>query len=148
MILNLPSSSLKKIDFLMKKCTFGKEWLMGSEMRMSVFFIKKSLFFKVPETLRKCILLYSDRLWGLVSVSEWFSTYLHRLWKKSFFRWKKRVFFVRDGLWVQKWEWTFFFIKKLIFFKNDEGRFKIIQRLKQDPKAVPNTMGNSCWKFQ
>ena len=43
-----------------------------------------------------------------------------------------------------KMRMNIFFIKKSIFFKDDEGRFKIIQRLKQDPKAVPNTMGNIC----
>ena len=31
----------------MKKCTFGKEWRMGSEMRISVFFHKKSIFSKL-----------------------------------------------------------------------------------------------------
>ena len=41
-----------------------------------------------------------------------------------------------------------FFIKKSIFFKDGEGRLKIIQRLKQDLKAGPNTIGYISSKFQ
>ena len=147
MILNLPSSSLKKIDFLMKKCTFGKEWLMGSEMRMSDFFIKKSIFSKFL------------KLWGNISYCIWtgFEVLFQPLndfqptftvFEKNPFFDEKNAFLVRDGLWVQKWEWTFFLIKKSIFFKDDEGRFKIIQRLKQDPKAGPNTMGKFAERFR
>ena len=101
----LPSACLKITTF---KCTFGKEWLMESEMRMSVFFHKKIDFFKVPETLSKCFPSYSDRLSGLVSASKWFWTYPHRLWKKSIFWWKN-AHLVRNGVWGQKWEWVFFF---------------------------------------
>ena len=98
------------------------------------FFHQKIDFFKIPETLRKCILLYSDRLWGLVSASEWFSTYLHRLWKKSFFRWKKTRFLVRDGLWVQKWEWTFFLSKNRFFSKTMRVGSKSFRGWNKTPK--------------
>ena len=145
MILNLLSSSLKKIDFLMKKCTFGKEWLMGSEMRMSVFFIKKSIFLKFL------------KLWGHVSycIRTGFEVLFQPLndfqptftvFEKNPFLGKKRVF-GKGWLMSSKMRMNVF-LSKIDFFKDDEGRFKIIQRLKQDPKAVPNTMGNSCWKFQ
>ena len=36
----------------------------------------------------------------------------------------------------------------MIFFKDNESRFKIIQRLKQELKASPNTMGYISSKVQ
>ena len=71
----------------------------------------------------------------------------HRLWRKSIFWWKN----VHSHFWTHKPSLTkkrVFFIEKRIFFKDGEGRLKIIQRLKQDLKAGPNTIGCISSKSQ
>ena len=120
---------------------------MGSEMRMSVFFIKKSIFSKFL------------KLWGNISycIRTGFEDLFQPLndFEPTFTVFEKNRFFdeknVHPHFWTHKLSLTkkrVFFIEKSIFFKDGEGRLKIIQRLKQDLKAGPNTIGYISSKFQ
>ena len=131
----------------MKKCTFGKEWRMGSEMRISVFFHKKSIFSK----LLKLSATVSHRIrngFGVLfqPLNDFEPTLI--VFEKNRFLIKKTFILIFELISHPLPKNAFFFIEKRIFFKDGEGRLKIIQRLKQDLKAGPNTIGYMSSKFQ
>ena len=54
--------------------------------------------------------------------------------KKILFSMKKTRFLVRDGLWVQKWEWTFFLSKNRFFSKTMRVGSKSFRGWNKTPK--------------
>ena len=108
-----------------KNAFFGKGWLMSSKMRMNVFFYQKIDFFS--KTMR--VGSKSFRGWNKTpkpfrirweTVAESFSNF-----EKIDFLWKKTLILISDPI-RHSLPNVHFFIKKSIFFKDDEGRFKII----------------------
>ena len=120
---------------------------MGSEMRMSVFFHKKSIFSKLLKLSATVSHRIRNGFGVLFQPLNDFEPTLIVFEKNRFFD-KKNV---HSHFWTHKPSLTkkrVFFIEKRIFFKDGEGRLKIIQRLKQDLKAGPNTIGYMSSKFQ
>ena len=132
----------------MKKCTFGKEWRMGSEMRISVFFFIKNRFFQSYWNFQQLFpIVFGTALGSCFSLWMILNLPSSSL-KKIDFLIRKNV---HSHFWTHKPSLTknaFFSSKKGFFFKDGEGRLKIIQRLKQDLKAGPNTIGYMSSKFQ
>ena len=80
-----------------------------------------------------------DRLWGLVSALNDFEPTVIV---------NEKIDFSMENTFILIFEPISHPLKKCVFFIDDEGRFKIIQRLKQDLKAGPNTIGYTSSKFQ
>ena len=120
---------------------------MGSEMRISVFFHKKSIFSKLLKLSATVSHRIRNGFGVLFQPLNDFEPTLIVFEKNRFFDKKKRSFSFLNSYAIP-YQKRVFFHRKRIFFKDGEGRLKIIQRLKQDLKAGPNTIGYMSSKFQ
>ena len=124
-ILSRNTRSLRKFDFWpqkFEKTTIFSIWPTGGK---NDFWTPKSIFFKVPQTFRRCFLPNLNRLGDVVSTSNPFYRSIRRFWENSIFDLKKWPFSVYGLPGIK----TDFFLSPKSIFSRSEIDFSQNQRM-------------------